>query len=371
MSKGKVCTMASDSNKFNRRSILKGFGIGAAYMAMGSQVFTPKSTYASARSNLPGKDELFEKMPGPATVAVKKGNDRREMIRAVLDNIKDDIVKSIGDKKILLKPNFVSTHQPLCASHVDECREILQFLKDNGYDQQITIGESPAGGRTMEGFEYYGYGDLEKEFNVKLVDLNETPTVPRFIMGRENSILPVRIISMFLDPDVYVISAAKMKTHDRAVTTLSLKNVIMGSPVIMRGENSKQKMHQTQIASPASILHFNLFQLATQGIYPDLGVVDGFESMEGDGPINGTPIDTKIALASLDPLALDCIGTKMMLKDFDPMWIGYLQALGWAGMGQTDLSKITVLGESLEDCQFNFKPHWFMAQSYGLEWSPS
>ena len=371
MSKRKVFSMVSDSNKFNRRSILKGFGVGAAYMVLGSQVFAPKSAYASARSQLPGKDELFEKKPGPATVAIKKGNDRREIIRAVLDSIKDDIVKSIGNKKILIKPNFVTTNVELCATHVDEVRAILDFLKDIGYDQQITIGESPAGRRTMEGFENYGYTALEKEFDVKLVDLNETPTVPRFIMGRENSILPVRIISMFLDSDVYVISAAKMKTHDRAVTTLSLKNILMGSPVITRGENSKQKMHQTQIASPASILHFNLFQLATQGIYPDLGVIDGFEAMEGDGPIRGTPVDTKIAMASLDPLALDCIGTKMMLKDFDPMWIGYLRALGQAGMGQTDLSKVTVLGESIEDCQFNFRPHSYMAQSYGLKWSPS
>lgn len=355
--------------KFDRRSILKGFGIGAAYMAMGSQVFAPKSAYASARSRLPGKDELFLEPAEPAKVAIKKGNDRREIVRAVLDNIKDDVVKSIGNKKILLKPNFVSTNRPLCATHIDETRAILDFLKDNGYDQQITIGASPAGGSAMRGFEYYGYTELEKEYNVTLVALDQTPTVPRFIMGRENSILPIRVISMFLDPNVYVISAAKMKTHDRAVTTLSLKNVLMGSPAIIDRDNSKQKMHQTQTQTPASILHFNLFQLATQGIYPDLGIIDGFESMEGDGPINGTPVDTKIALASLDPLALDCIGTKMMLKDFNPMRIGYFEALYYAGMGQADISKITLLGESLEDCQFNFRPHRFMAQCYGLDYS--
>lgn len=355
--------------KFDRRSLLKGLGIGAAYMAVGKQAFAPKSAYASARSTLPKQDELFFKQAEPATVAIKKGNDRREIVRAVLDNIKDDIIKSIGNKKILLKPNFVTTNRPLCATHIDECRAILDFLKDNGYDQQITMGESPSGGSAMNGFQYYGYTSLEKEYNVKLIELNDTPSVPRFIMGRENSIVPIRVMSMFMDPDLYVISAAKMKTHDRALTTLSLKNVIMAAPVIIRGENSKQKMHQTQTQTPSSILHFNLFQLATQGIYPDLGVVDAFESMEGDGPINGTPIDTKLAMASLDPLALDCIGTKMMLKDFNPMRIGYLEALTYAGMGQGDLSKIKVIGEKLEDCQFNFKPHKFMAQCYGLEYS--
>ena len=358
--------MAGQQIKFNRRSLLKSLGIGAAYMAVGSQAFAPKSVYASARSHAPGENEMFQKQAQAATVAVQKGNDRREIVRGVLDKIKDDVVKSIGNKKILLKPNFVATNNPLCATHIDECRAILDFLKDNGYDQEITIGASPAGGGAMYGFQNYGYAALEKEYNVKLVDLDQTPAVYRFIMGRDNSILPIRVISMFLDPDLYVISAAKMKTHDRALVTLSLKNVIMGAPAVSRGDNSKQKMHQTQTQTPASILHFNLFQLATQGIYPDLGIVDGFEAMEGDGPIGGTPIDAKIALASLDPLALDCVGTRMMLKDFNPMRIAYLQALGWAGMGQTDFSKIKVVGESLENCQYNFKPHWFMAECYGL-----
>jgi uncharacterized protein (DUF362 family) len=369
MSQRKGYLMASQKIKFDRRSLLKGLGIGAAYMAAGRQVFAPKAAFASAKSHAPKENELFQKQADPATVAVLKGNDRREMIRGVLDKIKDDVVKSIGNKKILLKPNFVATNNLLCATHIDECRAILDFLKDNGYDQQITIGASPAGGGAMRGFQNYGYAALEKEYNVKLVDLDQTPSVYRFIMGRENSILPVRITSMFLDPDLYVISAAKMKTHDRALVTLSLKNVIMGAPANAGRDNNKQKMHQTQTQTPASILHFNLFQLATQGIYPDLGVVDGFEAMEGNGPINGTPIDAKIALASLDPLALDCVGAKMMLKNFDPMRIGYLQALGWAGMGQTDFSKIKLIGESLENCQYNFRPHEFMALCYGLNWS--
>jgi hypothetical protein len=55
-----------------------------------------------------------------------------------------------------------------------------------------------------------------------------------------------------------------------------------------------------------------------------------------------------------------------MLKNFDPMNIGYLRALAEAGMGQADLSKITILGESLENCQYNFRPHDFMALCYGL-----
>ena len=111
------------------------------------------------------------------------------------------------------------------------------------------------------------------------------------------------------------------------------------------------------------VLHYHLFQL-TQITYPDLGVVDAFTSMEGDGPIDGTPIDTRLALASTDPLALDTLGTKIM--GFDPTQILYMSSMNEAGLGQGDLDKINVLGANLNDCLFKFKPHKDLAEAYGL-----
>ena len=75
----------------------------------------------------------------------------------------------------------------------------------------------------------------------------------------------------------------------------------------------------------------------------------------------------KIAMASLDPLAMDCLVTKMMLKGFDPLRIGYLRALGQVGMGQADVAKVNVIGESVENCQYDFRFHRRMAQAYGIE----
>ena len=106
-----------------------------------------------------------------------------------------------------------------------------------------------------------------------------------------------------------------------------------------------------------------MFHLA-QEIYPDLGVIDGFVAMEGNGPVGGTPVDARVALASLDPLALDVLTTKLM--GFDPGKIMYLTSLAEAGMGQGDLSKVTVLGTPAEECQFRFKPHERLIEPYGL-----
>ncbi len=92
-----------------------------------------------------------------------------------------------------------------------------------------------------------------------------------------------------------------------------------------------------------------MFHLA-QEIWPDLSVIDGFEAMEGNGPIGGTPVDAKVALASLDSLALDTLTTKIM--GFDVAKIPYLMAMAEAGMGQGDLTKVQVLGTPVEQCQY-------------------
>ena len=106
-----------------------------------------------------------------------------------------------------------------------------------------------------------------------------------------------------------------------------------------------------------------MFHLA-QEIWPDLGMIDGFEAMEGNGPVGGTPVDAKVALASLDPLALDTLATKIM--GFDPSKIPYLTAMAEAGMGQGDLAKVQVLGTPVEQCQYKFKPNEKIIESYGL-----
>ena len=241
----------------------------------------------------------------------------------------------------------------------------------------------------MGGFRDYGYLPLEKEYGVTLTDLNLTSHVVKYVFSEAGNIpVPIRIISTFLDSEQYLISAGKMKTHNCVLVTLSLKNVLMGCPKNdYATQNDKFLMHGAGTASPFSgarperslqemdvrdlsisitkdmVLHYNLFQMA-QEVFPDLGVIDAFESMEGAGPHQGTPVDTRLALASVDPLALDIAGTKIM--GFDPYNVNYLASMYEAGMGQGDLDKINFLGANLEDCLFNFKPHPGLAGPYGL-----
>ena len=355
--------MASNRSHVNRRDVLRAFGLGAISLAFGGKTFGPAVSDAAPGSPWVKKNGLFRTKPESVKVSLIKGNDRREIVYQALKKIEDEVLSSIGDKKILIKPNFVITTRQLAATHVDAVRGILDFLKPN-HKKQIIIGESTISKQgTFDGFKNYGYLALEKEYNVKLIDLNHQPWQYRYVFGRGHRPTPIRIISTFLDPDLYIISAAKMKTHDRVVTTLSLKNVLLGAPLNDYKKNDKGLMHNAYNFSREALLHYNMFHLA-QEIYPDLGVIDGFIAMEGNGPTGGTPVDTRLALASLDPLAMDTLATKLM--GFDPSQIMYLAAFAEAGMGQVDLDKIEVLGTPPEQCQHHFKPNRRLIEPYGL-----
>jgi uncharacterized protein (DUF362 family) len=347
----------------NRRDILRTFGLGALGLTLAGKPFGAKLARAAAGSPQVKKGSLFNNQAAVAKVSLIKGNDRREIVLQALKKIEDQLLASIGNKRILIKPNFVVTSRQLAATHVDAIRGILDFLTPH-YKNQIIVGESTISKEgTFDGFKNYGYLPLEKEYNVKLVDLNREPFEYRYVIGKGNRPIPIRIISQFLDPNVYIISAAKMKTHDRVVTTLSLKNVLIGALVNDYQKNDKWLAHSDNAFTRDTLLHYNMFHLA-QEIYPDLGVIDGFEAMEGNGPVGGSPVDAKLALASLDPLAMDTLATKLM--GFDPTQIMYLAAMAEAGMGQGDLTKVEVLGTPADQCQHHFKPNSRLAEAYGL-----
>jgi uncharacterized protein (DUF362 family) len=100
-------------------------------------------------------------------------------------------------------------------------------------------------------------------------------------------------------------------------------------------------------------MNLNAYQLIKK-IPPSLAVIDGWVGMEGNGPGNGSPVDTHYALASTDFVAADTVAAFLM--GFDPSEVGYLTYTnGRVGVG--DLSSINVVGEELAPLRRKFKPH--------------
>jgi len=117
----------------------------------------------------------------------------------------------------------------------------------------------------------------------------------------------------------------------------------LGRPGAGGGRSDKPLMH----GGGTYGINYNLFLLSAK-LHPDLAVIDGYEGMEGTGPVNGTPISQKVCIASMDWLAADRVGAELMGVDFNKL--GYLSYCVRAGdRGQGDLSKIQIVGPAIKD----------------------
>ncbi len=370
--------MAMSTGRLNRRDFLKGLGAGAGALLVGAGAAgslaagAGRGGKAAAAGLRPGPrfageaifpdfplTQLYKKVETPSRVSLVKGESRYDIVMRALKLVEDDVLPAIGDKRVLLKPNIVLSKCELCCTPVDATRAVLDWLKPH-YAKRVLIAES-GNQNTMDGFRNYGYLDLKKDYDVEIADLNLEKAEYRYMLGLDNKPVGVRIIRTFLDPDVYLISLARMKTHNYVFVTLSLKNVLLAAPLNeYGGRNDKGLMH---MAAPArnDLLHFNMFHLA-QEVWPDLAVIDGFVGMEGKGPAWGTPIASRVALASRDALACDITGTRVM--GYDPKTINYLTAMSEAGMGQGDASRIEIVGTPLESCVMKYRPNPDMAEMY-------
>lgn len=339
-------------------------------------------------------------MPHTKThVAVALGSSREEAVACALDLIRDEIFKKVNGR-VMVKPNFLSSTHALSSTQAEAVRPVLAFLRDAGklHNACIAEGGSRSTGQALDNF---GYGDLLNEFGVEAVDLNHVPHPLSFEAikaGGGNHSIDYADIRSIADT---VISVPVAKTHDSAMVTLSVKNMmgclrrvhrprmhgihvgdgvsrmaellwngVEGHPLVMKsfsgavftivnhlrshdfgGGSSKKRGLVLQIGAMAE----NLARMA-EFLMPDIAVIDAFEAMEGDGPGSaGSPVDMGLAVAGTDPVACDAVMAHLM--GFDPMNVGYIRLMHDRGLGVADISKITVIGVDLESVARTFKPH--------------
>ncbi len=301
----------------------------------------------------PFAEAATESSVRPASrVALTTGNDRKDNVFRALKTFEKEISRAIGKRRVILKPNNVAIDNPLCATHADCLEGILEFLKSIGKLNNAVIAESAANGPTLEGFDNYRYTRLVGKYPVKLLDLDQQEIELVHVFD-EKDFRPhaVRMSKVLLDPNNFIISATRTKTHDRVVATLSLKNIVVGAPIKDAGfrwgpgakpgaKNDKPITHGSGFRG----INYNLYALA-QRLHPHLSVLDGFEGMEGNGPVGGTPVDHRVCVAGLDWLAADRVAVELMGIDFAK--IGYLNYCAQAGLGEGDLQKIEVVGEPI------------------------
>lgn len=316
-------------------------------------------------------------------VGLARGNSRTQNIHEALSLIKEEIEASLrGKRSVLIKPNLTSPENMYANTSIETVEAIIDFI--NGLKEvEFIIGESSggayyAGKNTWDVFRYFGYERIKKD-NVSLMSFDDAIEYIRIpvetIHGRDE----IRVIK---PPCDYMISVAIPKTHDYAIATLSLKNMmglvfkedrlkihglvsmeditpavcfvpkriqflfqrILPSSIISLVRNKKTYIHCV------GLIHRNLITLFRH-IIPDLGVIDGYYGMQGDGPIGGEGIRHGIAIAGLDAVKVDAVGVACM--GYMPEEVGYLYYCALEGIGSIAIDDIA----GIEDVQIKYKPH--------------
>jgi uncharacterized protein (DUF362 family) len=273
------------------------------------------------------------------------------MIYDSLMAIDAEIKPALKRKKyVLIKVNLTSVDVQIASTHPDMLAGILDYLGPR-FKGPVMIAEA-ASNDTMLAFENFKYNQLVSEFRsqkVSLVDFNVegkyvlTPTIDSDV-----HITPCRIAARLVDPDAFGICAAIPKTHGSMIFTGIVKNMAMGAPLrspakITPAWSDKRRVH----VSGYQQHHLNLM-MVSQRLAPnwDLAVLDGYETMEGAGPINGQAVPHRIAISSKDYVAADRVAVEAM--GMDANLVGYLQYCEAVGLGNYDLSKIDVRGATIE-----------------------
>jgi uncharacterized protein (DUF362 family) len=339
-------------NGISRRNLLLASAASAA--AMGQQ---------RGHSRGVATNPSIEPYAARSTVSLISGDKRYDNVLAALTALEDQIVPVLASKSsVLIKPNIVDYNYSLAVTHPDALRAVLDFVVAR-FRGPIVIGEGSALD-TGTGFNQLEYPQLIQSYSprdIRLVDFHTEGLYQVLqVADYDTHIAPVRLAARLFDESAFIISLAMLKTHNVVVATMTVKNMVMGAPLHAPGDNpawnDKRRFHQGVRNS-----NFDMFLNAQkQRPYWNLGVIDGYEGMEGDGPTTGTAVASHVALASTDLIALDRVGLDVM--GIDSTTVGYLNYCWQAGLGQYDMNLIDVRPGAIGPFPYAYKLHSDHAQ---------
>ncbi len=264
-------------------------------------------------------------------VSIARAEESSSGVTKALLNLNEIQAEITKCRQVLIKPNFVSTRVRLSATPIEAVRAAMDYLSKI-YRGTFIIAEGPALGELRDGIERFRYTELLEYYDIELIDLNKDDGEDFLIWDSSlNRSVKIKVAKTILESDC-IVSIVRPKTHDTVVVTLTIKNIVMGA--VQRGY--KSSVHQGYKG-----INVNLAYLATY-MMPRLAIIDGYEGMQGNGPIGGYPATLGVSLAGLNALSVDAMCARLM--GFNPLDIGYLYYLHRLKLGSIDIEDIEITG---------------------------
>jgi len=259
----------------------------------------------------------------------------------------DAIIKE-GDT-VLIKPNLAFQAPPESFAVVDPrtVEAVVSYVKENSKAGKVVVGDNPSlgmhVGRAKPAFDVSGMEEAARLGGAdEIIYFDETETIPVDIPGAK-IFKKATVFKPFLDADV-VINLPKMKVHIAGTVTLGLKNWNGIIPNV-HPSDQQQGAHRIDLGQKMA----DLYRIRKA----DLTIVDGIIGMEGQGPHAGSPIEMNLIIAGTDTVAVDAVTSAIM--GFDPIEIPAVRCAATDGLGEMNLKKIDVVGESIQSVRKIFR----------------
>jgi uncharacterized protein (DUF362 family) len=329
------------SAPMDRRTFLKRAAqVGAGALVVGTGAGVGAGVLLS-RVRRPWDASAFP-TPGRSRVAVMKASSYDVGLEAIVIDGLQAVGADVAGKTVVLKPNFVE-YDPGAAINTDPRLVAATVLAMRRLGAaKVTVAEGPGHRRDTQ-FVVQSSGLLETldEVDAPFVDLNTESLVPRTLHSSFTELGELWLPRAILEADV-VVSMPKMKTHHWAGVTLSLKNCFGCVPGRVYGW-------------PKNVLHWAGLNEAvvdvSAAVRPELQIVDGIVGMQGNGPIQGTPMPAGLLVFGADPVATDVTAARLM--GFDPARVPSIAGAA-RFLGQGDPERIDQVGEDVERSTVEF-----------------
>jgi uncharacterized protein (DUF362 family) len=249
-------------------------------------------------------------MNGPIEVLLDRCSYEYPVLRDLLERLAPflGIDHSLAGKKILLKPNLISSRGPILAcTNPDFIIGIARWFVEQGAD--VVIGDSPAFGSATAVLKRIGIHTELSRLGVKVVEFVKT----RIFILVDN--VEVHVAAEALACDLFV-NLPKIKAHNQMGVTLAVKNIFG----IVKGLQ-KALLHMQHGDTHA---RFAEILLALIDIVPkQITIADGIEVMHVSGPMHGESLSLQCVAASFNPLAVDTAFLSLLEIDPEkiPIWL--------------------------------------------------
>jgi len=216
-------------------------------------------------------------------------------------------------------------------------RGVLEYVMQFNPRRVVVTGGAGAE-ETENVMRYSGMMGVIEDLGVEFFDHNRKPVIEVELPYAPNLdvIGPQRFV--MVNPRVLeyetLISVSQIKMHATATVTMSLKNIAMSYPAAdFYGHPRGKQYHKHDFFTD---MHSFIASMAKR--FPiRLAINVGHPAMVGTGPIGGHVAWTGIVVASLDPLAADVVGAKLL--GFNLQGVRHLWEAARLGVGRGDIKQ--------------------------------